>query len=182
MSDASASRSSTGRGSECFEKTTDITGLRDLIKSVQMCMLTTMDETGNLHSRPMGINHPEDFDGCLYMFTCGVSHKCLEIGREHRVNLSFADPSHQKYASISGMAEVVRDKQLIEKKWIPSLNAWFPKGLEDPDIALIKVIANGAEYWDQPNSVIAHTFSFIKGKLTGTIPPGEVGTHKEVQF
>jgi len=178
MSDASGSR--LGSQVEVPEQTSDLSGLRDLIKSVKMGMLTTMDETGNLHSRPMGINHPEDFDGCLYMFTYGGSHKCFEIGKERRVNVIFSDPSHQKYASISGTAEILRDRQLIEQKWTPSLNAWFPKGLDEPDIALIKVIATSGEYWDAPNSIMAHTISFIKGKLTGGI--GNIGTHKQVQM
>jgi len=175
-----SSNSRPGSQSDSLEKTTDLTGLRDLIKSVKMCMLTTMDETGNMHSRPMGINHPEEFSGSLFMFTYGESHKCFEIGKEHRVNLSFADPSHQKFASISGLAEIIRDKRLIEQKWTPSLNTWFPKGLDEPDIALIKVTANAGEYWDVTNSSMGKTYSFIKGKITGRHEEAEI--HKQVQF
>jgi len=178
MSDVSSARG--GSRVEGPEHTTDLTELRELMKSVKFCMLSTVDESGNLHSRPMVINHPEDFHGELYMFTYGGSHKCFEIGKEHRVNLSFADPSHQKYASLSGTAEIVRNRDLMEQKWTPSLNAWFPKGLDEPDIALVRVQANAAEYWDAPSSLLSHTVDFIKGKITGVV--GNAGTHKQVHL
>ena len=30
------------------------------------------------------------------------------------------------------------------------MKAWFPKGEDDPEIALIRVTAEKAEYWDAP--------------------------------
>jgi len=183
MSDASAAIGANrggGSRSEGPDHTTDLTEIRDLIKSVKFCMLTTIDEAGTLHSRPMAANHPEEFNGELYMFTYCGSHKCGEIGKEQRVNLSFADPSSNKYASLSGVAELIRDKSLMEQKWVPSLNAWFPKGLDEPDMGLLKVRVTSGEFWSAPNSLIAHTYGLIKGKLTGVI--GNAGTHKQVHI
>jgi general stress protein 26 len=30
------------------------------------------------------------------------------------------------------------------------LERWFPRGLEDPDLALLEVRIDKAEYWDEP--------------------------------
>ncbi len=96
------------------------------------------------------------------------------------MNLSFSDPSSQKYASLSGTAELIHDKALMEKKWTAALNSWFPKQLDEPDIALLKVTVHSAEYWNAPASFIAHAYSLVKGKLTGVI--GNAGVHKQVHL
>ena len=47
------------------------------------------------------------------------------------------------------------------------VKAWFPKELDEPDIALLKVTATKAEYWDAPASWVAKTVGFIKAATTG---------------
>lgn len=56
--------------------------------------------------------------------------------------------------------------------------AWFPRGLDEPDIALLKVVISSAELWDAPSSAVAHAVSFVKSKLAGEI--AAPGTHKTV--
>src|SRR5688572_33482945 len=82
--------------------------LREIVKAVDICMLTTVDERGELHSRPMSNNRDVEFDGDLWFFTYGSSHKVDEVGRVPKVNASFADVDNQLYASLKGRAEVVR--------------------------------------------------------------------------
>lgn len=95
--------------------------LREIVKAVDICMLTTVDERGDLHSRPMSNNREIEFDGGLWFFTYGSSHKVDEVGRAPKVCASFADVDAQQYASITGRAEVVRDRAKIEKLWQPQL-------------------------------------------------------------
>lgn len=143
-----------------------LTKIRELIKGIDFCMLTTLNESGDLHSRPMSVNGEVEFDGDLWFFTYGESHKVHEIDGDHRVNASFAQPKGQTYVSISGRAALVRDKDKIKELWQPSLKAWFPDGVDTPDIALLKVSAEKAEYWDSPGSAIAHAIGFAKGLVT----------------
>ncbi len=137
--------------------------IRDLIKGIDFCMLTTIDENGDLHSRPMSVNGEVEFDGDLWFFTYGESHKVHEVEGDQRVNASFAQPKGQTYVSLSGKAELVRDPAKIKELWIPSLKAWFPDGVDTPDIALLKVTAEKAEYWDSPGTVVAHAVGLVKG-------------------
>ena len=141
--------------------------LREIVKAVDICMLTTVDERGELHSRPMSNNREVEFDGDLWFFTYGSSHKVDEIGQVPKVNASFADIDGQQYASLTGRAEVVRDRAKVEELWQPALRAWFPEGTETPDIALLKVTVESAEYWDSSQSIVAHAVSLAASLITG---------------
>ena len=141
--------------------------LHEIVKAVDICMLTTVDERGDLHSRPMSNNRDVEFDGDLWFFTYGSSHKVDEVGRVPQVNASFADVSAQLYASLTGHAEVVRDPAKIEELWKPELRAWFPEGVDTPDIALLKVTVERAEYWDGSQSFVAHAVGLISSLISG---------------
>lgn len=154
--------------------------LREIVKAVDICMLTTVDERGDLHSRPMSNNREVEFDGDLWFFTYGSSHKVDEVGRVPKVNANFADVGAQQYASLTGQAEVVRDRAKIEELWKPELKAWFPEGTETPDIALLKVTAERAEYWDGSQSIIAHAVSFVSSMVTGE--PAQFGENEKLDL
>ncbi len=141
--------------------------LREIVKAVDICMLTTTDDEGGLRSRPMSNNRDVEFDGDLWFFTYGSSHKVDEVGRVPQVNASFADVSAQLYASLTGNAEVVRDRAKIEELWKPELRAWFPEGVDTPDIALLKVTVERAEYWDGSQSFVAHAVGLISSLISG---------------
>lgn len=141
--------------------------LRQLAKDIEYCMLTTVEQDGSLHSRPMASNREIEENGDLWFFTRASSHKIDEVNRHQQVNVSFAAPDKQTYVSMSGKAELVRDKQKIEQLWRPELKAWFPQEVNEPDIALLKVSVETAEYWDSPSGVVAKTLGFIKAAATG---------------
>ncbi len=144
-----------------------------LIKDIKFAMLTTVDDDGSLRSRPMAVQNPE-FDGTLWFFTRGSAPKVDEVEHEHHVNVSFSHPVDQSYVSISGTARLVRDEAKKKELWTPAMKAWFPKGHEDPGVALLKVQAHKAEYWDTPHSVIVHAIGFVKATVTGKpYKPGE---------
>ncbi|HEV7368659.1 pyridoxamine 5'-phosphate oxidase family protein [Arenibaculum sp.] len=151
----------------------DARKLWDMIGSIQFAMLTTTDEDGTLRSRPMAaVNH--DFDGELWFFTRASSHKTLEIDRHHQVNLAYSDPDEQNYVSVSGTATLVRDSAKAKELWKEPMRTWFPDGPDDPDLALLRVRADSAEYWDAPSSAMVHAYGYVKARLTGEPPkPGE---------
>jgi general stress protein 26 len=148
--------------------------LAELIKDIRIAMLTTVDTDGTLHSRPMATQQPRDFNGELWFFTSESSYKKVEIELEHQVNLSYADPGSNRYVSVSGVATMLKDRKKAEQLWNPILRTWFPKGLDDPDLCLLKVTPTKAEYWDAPSSVVVHAIGFVKAMMTGKPPtPGE---------
>jgi general stress protein 26 len=147
--------------------------LRDLIKGIRTAMLTTIDADGSLHSRPMATQEAE-LDGDLWFFTGASSPKVAEVGRDRRVNLSYAAPDDNRYVSVSGTARLVLDKAKAKELWNPILKAWFPEGLDDPNLALLQVKVEKAEYWDAPSSKMVQLVGFLKAIATGErYEPGE---------
>ena len=165
---------------ESMARKESIAKLASLMKDIDFGMLTTRDDDGTLRSRPMSTNKNVEFDGDVYFFTYGESHKVLEAQHSPQVNVSFSDPKAQTYVSLSGTALLIRDKARIEELWQPQLKAWFPQGTETPDIALLKVSASKAEYWDAPSSPIAHAIGLVKSLVTGK--PANVGEDVKVDL
>ena len=158
----------------------DLQKLRGLVKDIDFCMLTTVDETGHLHSRPMSSNGDIDPDGSLWFFTSASSHKVDEIAKLPKVSVSFADPDNQRYVSISGTAHLVRDRNKIDELWRPEFKMWFPNGKDDPDVALLRVSTEQAEYWDSPASTIGYVLNFVSSLVSGKEP--DLGENRKVQF
>lgn len=146
-----------------------------MIKGIEVAMLTTVDEDGTLRSRPMWVQQ-KDFDGDLWFFTKAGAPKVFEVGRHHQVGLAFAEPKRQDYVSVSGKAELVRDRDKARELWSEWLKTWFPQGLDDPDLALLRVRVEKAEYWDAPSSTMVHLYGYLKSRATGEPPhPGDTG-------
>lgn len=158
----------------------DLEKLRELVKDIDFCMLTTVDESGDLHSRPMSSNGDIDEDGDIWFFTNATSHKVSEITKLPKVNVSFADTDNQRYISVSGTAEIVRDRAKIDELWRPEFKIWFPEGKDDPEIALLRVDLEKAEYWDSPSSTIGYALSFVSSLVTGKEP--DMGENKKVNL
>lgn len=97
-----------------------------------------------------------------------------DIAHNPQVNVAFANPDDQNYVSMQGRASLVRDKQKAKDLWNVFYRTWFPQGLDDPNLALLKVAVNGVEYWDSPSSAVVHLYGLAKAMLTGQSPsPGD---------
>ena len=157
----------------------EIKRLAEIIKGIKFAMLTTTEPDGSLHSRPMTTQEIE-FDGDLWFFTRADTPKVWETNEHRQVNASFADPVHHKFVSASGTAVLVRDQAKIKELWKPAYKIFFPEGLEDPELALMKISVNKAEYWDSTSSSIGRAFNFAKAYLTKDVKA--LGDHAKVNL
>jgi general stress protein 26 len=155
-----------------------ITHLSELIDGIKVAMMTTVESDGSLRSRPMW-THDRDFDGELWFFTREHSAKVDEVESHHDVNLAYSEPSKNRFVSVSGRCRLVLDKEKAAQLWNPTLKAWFPEGLEDPELALLCVKVEKAEYWDMPNGRMVQLIGFVKAALTGE--PYQPGENEKVQ-
>jgi general stress protein 26 len=134
--------------------------IRELIKGIDTAMLTTVTDEG-LVSRPMKTQDVE-FNGDIWFLTKKDTSKYHELLHNAKVNVAYADKS---YVSISGTAEIVQSREKVKEFW----NAMYEKMLEttweDPNIVLIKVNAESAEYWESGS--LLKQAKFLFEKLTG---------------
>ncbi|QKG52560.1 pyridoxamine 5'-phosphate oxidase family protein [Hymenobacter sp. BRD67] len=161
--------------------THDLKKLFEKIKDVRIAMLTTFDEHHTLHSRPMATIKPEA-DGSLLFFTDKESAKVYEVKKDNQVNLSYSDPSANTYASISGRASAYRDEAKIAELWTEPMRGWFPKGKDDPNIMILQVDIDKAEYWDSPSSLLVQAYAYARAVVTGErSKDDDVNEHAQVK-
>jgi len=134
----------------------DIEQLKSLIRGIETAMLTTVDASGRPQSRPMATQRV-DADGSLWFFAGRDSGATVQA-RMHDVNVSYVDVEAERYVSVSGLAEVVTDRDTLRELWKPQLETWFRGGADDPNLTLLRVLPSQAHYWDKRSSVIVDVF------------------------
>lgn len=145
--------------------------LQAFVRDLDIAMVTTVTPDGALHSRPMMTRDFTD-DGEIWFFTADNSEKVADIAAEHAVNLSYADQKKQHYVSVTGSASIVHDSAKAKALWDSRVKTWFPRGLEDPHLALLRVRVVVAEYWDSPTSRMVRLFG-------STDTPRAQGAHSD---
>ena len=145
-------------GNEAIEK------LKDLAEE-KICLFCTY-HNGEIVSRPMSTQKVED-DGTIWFMSGKDSTKNLELQKDGRVHLMYADPSKYHYLSVAGYAEIVQDRNKVEELWNPIAKAWFKDGKDDPDITLLKVHAEDGHYWDTKNGKLVSLIKIAAAALTG---------------
>jgi general stress protein 26 len=154
--------------------------VKEMVADAKICMLTTMTADGRHVSRPMALQEVE-FDGDLWFFSYADSDLVEQVDVNPAVNVAFSDSKHNNWISISGVAERVDDRAKAEQLWNPLLKAWFPDGLQTPELTLVKVHADSAEYWEAAHSSkVVTLLGYAKAAVTGKTP--DAGENETVRL
>lgn len=127
---------------------------------------------GSTHSEPLTAQLDEDQVDTLFFF----------IGRDNRaadggaLMLQFVSKRHDFFACLHGNARVDNDRAQIDKLWNKQVEAWFPGGKDDANLALLRVDIGNAELWETDLSIA----SKVKMLFGGTIRSDEEGHHAKV--
>ena len=151
----------------------------DKVEKVRIGMLTVASSDGELNGRPMTIQQVEA-PGIIWFFTShhGALADLLEGGAP--VSLSVSDPGDSLYVSVSGRATLVDDRVKVAELWSTLAKAWFPGGVDDPNLALLKLDVRTADYWDSNHSKMVQFFLMAKAAMTGK-SPSDIGTHGKIE-
>lgn len=137
---------------------TDVDKLNDLIKGIKVAMLTTMTPDHHLHSVPL-LTQDIDFEGVLWFLISKKSPLIYEIKNSRRVNLTYT--AANKFISISGIAELVNIPGRVEQIWHQAHLKWFPHGVHDSQIQLMKVTVERAAYWEGHSAPVSKIIEFV---------------------
>ncbi len=154
--------------------TQDIDRVWELMKKIGFAMLVTRDGD-RLRARPMSA-FLERQRNAIYFLTDARRHKDEEIARDPHINLSFADASDQKYVSVTGTAAVSNDRAKIKELFSTPAKAWW-ESADDPNIRILKITPDDAEFWDTPGSVISYV-KMAAAAVTGSRP--DLGDNRKV--
>lgn len=124
--------------------------LDERLRGIEVAMVTTLEPDGSLVSRPM-MSQRIPFDGDLWFITRAHNRLVWDVQRHPRVNVTYVDPDTGRFISVAGMAHIVRDRAKVDELWDPNIyTGWFPDGIEDPEVVLVKVSVESAQSWGPP--------------------------------
>ena len=154
--------------------------LHDIVESARTVLLLTHGEDHKIVGRPMSRVHTDD-DETIYLVSGIDSKKVSEIRSDARVTVAVQD--REGIAMIDGTARVSQDRALIERLWSDSWKVWFPRGKEDPDIAILVVEPNEGTYWDQDlGHGLSYLYRYIKARVTGSEIEVEPSDQRKVKL
>ncbi len=153
------------------EKKAHLDKLLDHFKTAFLVSHAKDDPQSHYHARPMGVLDHDD-SGDLWFATSIDSPKIAEITADPKVLVTMQDD--RRFVCLTGRAEVVRDRRKIDELWSPALDVWFPEGKDDPSLALIRVDANEATFWDNSGlKGLKYLFQAAAALIGGTRPEGQ---------
>ena len=149
-----------------------------IAQKLKTCMLVTVS-AGKIRSRPMHAM-PDQETGYVWFITDHRGAKDGEIEAAPEVCLGFADTASNTYLSMSGRAEMLRDIAKARKLWSTETQAWWPKGPTDPDVRVVRVTPDSAEYWDARGNSVTVALKLVAARLSGH--PPDFGENKKVRL
>ena len=154
--------------------------LYDLLRDFDTAMLITRAADGHLHARPMAVAELRA-DADAYFVTSIDSPKIAEIEADADVLLTFQ--SERQFAAVYGRVNVIQDRQLIERLWQEAWKVWFPRGKDDPTIALLRFDAERGEFWDSAGTRgVQYAFEAARAYLRGDKPQVDPDQHGRVRL
>ena len=139
----------------------------EILKDFSTAMLVTICPDGGPGARPMHIARVDEGSGNVWFLTSKGGNLAKELKANGSVLLVF-EKENAVYLSLKGDARVTEDRKMIQDLWKEPYKVWFPKGVEDPDIAAIGVSATAAEYWDnQGVNKLQYLFETAKAYVKG---------------
>lgn len=152
-------------GSDAEQNADAVTKVAELIKGQRICMITTNSADG-LVSRPMTCLDTE-FDGTLWYLGLADSPLANELAANPSVNVAFTERS--SWVSLRGNGSATHDPERAKQLWSDFAKDYFQCEPDDPKVAVIRVDAEGAEYWDSPGPV-GMLLDIAKARVTGKRP------------
>jgi len=151
----------------------DIAQLKtDLWKKLADSPFVMLGVEGGGHSEPLTAQLDEDQVDTLFFF----------VGKDNRAAaggpgmVQFVSKGHDYFACMAGTAAIDNDFAQIEKLWNPQVEAWFPGGKDDPNLALLRFDIDSAELWETDMSISGK----IKMLFGGKVKSDESGSHAVV--
>ena len=120
-----------------------------LIKSFDVCMMTTIDSNGDINSRPMLQNKEAEFNGYLYYFSLMDTRKVRDLYDIPTISLTYQDKEGKQFLQVHGEAELTNDTKLMAKHWDAALDTWWPLREHTERMCMIVVKVSWIRHWHE---------------------------------
>ncbi len=128
------------------------------------------------HHIPLTAQLDEDQVDTLFFFV-GKDNRLIGGGA---AMAHFISKGHDYFACLDGTLSIDNDFAMIDKLWNKQVEAWFPGGKDDPNLALLRFDIASAELWETDMSVSGRLKMLFGGKIAGPVHGDEEGSHAKV--
>jgi general stress protein 26 len=141
----------------------EINNLKSIVEIINTGILFTHGNMGKLNGRPMTTVKIEQ-NANLWFFTNEFSRNVSEICQNNEVVINYAVPGVNTYAAVKGKAYLTREINKINELYVPAVKTWFPEGLNDPSLLLLRVEPTEIQCWQvnpskvEPSKKISRMF------------------------
>lgn len=108
-----------------------------------------------------------DDEGNFWFLSSLTSLKDEQIATDPYVQLLFANAGDSEFLSVFGTATIVMDMAKKRELWSEIAKAWFPNGVEDPDLTVLKVKPMESYYWDTKNGKMITLLKMAASAIIG---------------
>jgi general stress protein 26 len=98
------------------------------------------------HAQPMTA-HFEGEHGPLWFYAHHESRIALAAEHGHAAVFHYVGREHDLYACVHGEISNTHDEAAIARFWSEEVARWYPKGRNDPDLALLCFTPSSAQIW-----------------------------------
>lgn len=145
----------------------------EIMRGERFVMLSTATPDGKIVAHPMTPQQITD-EAAAWFFIPLDSDQASAIRNNPQVNLAFAETG--TWLSVAGQAEFVDDAAKVEELWDDQVASYYEGGKADPNLGLLKVSGDSAQYWGIPGSKVTAVVNILASKIRGTDGPGVSAT------
>ena len=145
-----------------------VTKMKELAEGIDFAMLCTDLTSKPFHAIPMSTKRVDE-DGTIWFLSGKDSTHNANIHDDSNVELLYSDPRSMRFLNVYGNATIHDDRHILASLYGTTDDAWF-KGVDDPNLSAIKIVAIDAHYWDTKNNRLVSMIKMGIAAITGEQP------------
>ena len=122
--------------------------IAERLKAIDIAMLVTKTGSeGAVAARPMSNNGDvSEEDGTTFHFATDDGRIDDDLKRSDQCGATYSEGEF--YCAVQGTGQLHRERETLEKHWVPDLEKWFEDGLDTEGLVLIEVTPARIAWWE----------------------------------
>lgn len=149
------------------------------MKNIKISFLNSF-KNEQISARPMTTFFKDEDYSNIYFISPTDSDQIDDFKSTPTATATLSDLSDNIYVECQGHISLTQSKEKIEPFWNEMTEAWFPKGITESDVTLVRLEIANIECWDSSGSTLYKAINLITSRLTNTKP--DFGNKEQVSL
>lgn len=142
--------------------------LSDMLDGVHAGMLGLSGQTSGF--QPM-THHADGDTGTLWFISSTETDLVQALGAPQPADYVIVSKGHDAHASLRGTLSHIHNDAKLDTLWGPMAAAWFPKGRQDPTVALLRFDPADGQIWASSTSVLKFGMEMLRANMDSDHQP-----------